>query len=327
MLRISKLNNGRVSQTNTNIRLQTVGETSARDSCKHHTTRHFQLGYIRDKFLIFLKAGAKNVEKNREYNENEPFYRHVWVMFCVAFYRASYKLTDIECSIVAYYKWATKFNLTILTQRVLAKQLGISTSTLILALPRLVDIGILIRITNHKADYSHGNAKCFRYIYKWNPFCESGLKKFKSEIDTLKKSSAEILNRTVPAGVKSQNSCNKNTRLAAPHIQLAECWWEYRQHFHRAEEHNLKKTIYHALKMGIRLPKPGDIEQFRSAIKRAATIPFLKQAHLIGWKEASKSRLVARGGVINDGSKSWSKYGHSTLNFLRFLKHGVEMCY
>ena len=294
-------------------------------SQKSHAIRYFQPDYVRDKFRIFLRSGSKNVEKNFLYNASRLHEHHVWVSFCVAFFRQVHGLSDIECGVAATYKAFHRWGKEPLTKIALAKQIGISTSTLHLAEKRLRDLEILIHDKNMVSTYHNTNRKAFRWVYRWNPFCESGLKKLKNQIESLKKQSFLKQQRTVPPGVKSQNSSNKNTRLVAPHIQLAGCWWEYGQHFHRLDDQNLKKTLYHVLKMGIRLPKLGDIEKFCAAIKKAATIPFLKQAHLIGWKEASKSRLVARGGEINDGSKAWGKYGHSRLNFIWLLKHWPDV--
>lgn len=318
----SKLINSRLRRPSTDSRLQEVISPSA--------PVPFDLlpaNNGKDKFRIFLKSGKKNVQKNFEMNALEvnghkPEKNHVWVSFCVPYFRQEYKLSDIECSVAAPYKAFYRWSKEPLSKRALAKQIGISTSTLHLAEKRLCDLGILIHDKNLPSSYCSKKRKVFRWVYRWNPFCESGLKAFKNcKIESLKRYNLLKQKRTLPLRVKSQNSFNKNTRLPAPHILLSGSWWEYRQHFARSDTENLKSTIYHALKSGTRLPKVDELEEFRAAIKKAATIPFLKQAHLIGWREASKSRLVARGVLINDRSKSWAKYEHGTLNFWWFLNH------
>ena len=280
MLHLSKLINSRLRRTSTDKGVKaTSGPSSA--------------SYGKDKFRIFLKSGKKNVQKNfelnaLEHNGNKKDHYHVWVSFCVSYFRQEYKLTDIDCSVAATYKSFYRWNKEPLSKRALAKQIGISTSTLHLVEKRLRDLEILIHDKNLPSTYHNDKRKAFRWVYRWNPFCESGLKSFKNcKIESLNKHSLLIQKRILPLQVKSQISVNKNVRLPAPHILLSGSWWEYGQHFARSGNENLKSTIYHALKSGTRLPRVDELDQFLAAIKKAATIPFLKQAHLIGWREAS----------------------------------------
>lgn len=288
---------------------------------KTQQNQHSQHYSTRDKFRIFLNGGGRNVGKNIDYNENEPAYNHLWVSFFIYFYKVVYNLTNIECSIVAYYKRTNRFpQFRVLPQRALAKQLGISLSTLVLALRHLVELDLLSKQQFFPADYVHKNRKAFRTIYRWNPKCEAGLKQFK--IDTLNRLRLLEKRRVVPQGVKSLNSCNQNKKSTPQHHRFSQCWWEYRKHFSKPIKENLKTSLYHALKWKMRLPDP---DKLLNAIKRSAGISFLKQAHWIGWKEASKSSLVARGGTINDKSKAWHKYQHNGLNFLWLLKHCADV--
>ena len=218
---------------------------------QNHTTHHFQPAYGRDKFRIFLKGGAKNVEKNWEYNASRLHEDLAWVSFCVSFFHQEYKLSDIDCSVAATYKAFHRWGREPLTKRALAKQIGISTSTLHLAEKRLCDLEILIHDKNMVSTYHNTNRKAFRWVYKWNPFCESGLKQFKNQIESLKRYNLLKQERTIPQGVKSHNSCNGNKKLSSPHHRYVGCWWEYRQHFTKPSPENLKTTIYHALKLSL----------------------------------------------------------------------------
>jgi predicted transcriptional regulator len=281
-------------------------------SLKHYTPQQSTHSHSRkhcaaEKHLIFGRKKVLSNKKNIENSNVVDIFSRCWVWFCVDFYKEHYDLTKIECDIVAYFKWAAKFKMEILTQRVLAKQLGIARSTLCLALPKLVEKDILTHVTTQYSTYAHDNKREFRYIYKFNASCEKPMRNTK--IGPLKEHSS-LNNRIVPT-------------LSQKFDEFEKSFQQYRHLFPKSEQENLKTSLWNwAVKWKNRCP---DVQIVEEALDRAKNNKWMKQAHYIGFRDASRSELISKGGQINDYSIYWPKYKHARLNFLWILRHAEEI--
>ena len=263
--------------------------------------------YTNAKHLIFGRKRVSSGKKSSEKSNVRDIFSRCWVWFCVDFYKDTFALRDRACDVVAYYKWAHKFNRRILSQRALAAQLGIALSTLVLILRELVKLGILEKDTRHIADYAHKKKKAFRTIYKFNASCEKPMRNTK--IDTLK-DQRSLNNRIVPT-------------LSQKFLDFEKSFQQYQDIFPKSGEENLKTSLWNwTVKWGNNLPAARIVEE---ALSIASSNKWMKQAHYIGFRDSGKSELISKGGQINDYSTYWPKYKHHRLNFLWILRHAEEI--
>ena len=73
------------------------------------------------------------------------------------------------------------------------------------------------------------------------------------------------------------------------------------------------------------MPTP---ERMMEALERSKEIPYLKLARRVGFSEAEKAELLAKGGTLNDSSLHWKKDiqgKNARLGFLWILKHTEDI--
>ena len=83
----------------------------------------------------------------------------------------------------------------------------------------------------------------------------------------------------------------------------------------------MRQSLGAAKKYGVPLPTP---ERMMEALERSKEIPYLKLARRVGFSEAEKAELLAKGGTLNDSSLHWKKDiqgKNARLGFLWILKH------
>ena len=109
--------------------------------------------------------------------------------------------------------------------------------------------------------------------------------------------------------------------LSQDFLKFQNAWDAYVKIFTPKEGESLRQSLAAAKKFGIPLPTP---ERLMEALERSKAIPYLKLARRVGFIEAEKAELLAKGATLNDSSVHWKKDiqgKHSRLGFLWILKH------
>lgn len=126
----------------------------------------------------------------------------------------------------------------------------------------------------------------------------------------------------------AQASEAANTSLPEPSQKISpyqKAWARYSEIFTPKEGESLRQSLGAAKKYGVKVPTP---ERLMEALERSKDVPYLKLARRVGFLEAEKAELLARGGSLNDSSVHWKKDfigKHSRLGFLWILKHAEEI--
>jgi hypothetical protein len=120
---------------------------------------------------------------------------------------------------------------------------------------------------------------------------------------------------------KNPPFANDQIKLSPLLERFLPSWEVYQQKYGAKSDESLQKTIGACLKYKIPVPRAEEVEQ---ALLRPESQKYLKLAHKQGWCAAAQGCLVEKGGVINDQSEQWAKYGanrYKVPNLLWFFKN------
>lgn len=145
-------------------------------------------------------------------------------------------------------------------------------------------------------------------------------------LDILKPSKIEdftkgSLNSSSTSPVKSAIS----QKPSLPLSQFQNAWDAYCKIFTPKEGESLRQSLGAAKKYGVSLPTP---ERLMEALERSRGVSYLKLARRVGFCEAEKAELLAKGGALNDSSVHWKKEiqgKNARLGFLWILKHTEDI--